>query len=195
MVLATSNKPWDLDEAMRRRLERRIYIPLPDEPSRLAMLRIHLSGVALASDVSLATLATQTSGYSGADLQLACRDASMMPMRRAVDGKTPQEIIELHAAGALESEVGANDFRLALTHTQPSVTPEETAAYVAWNRDHGCAASGAATGPNLAPPAPPSASASGAAAARPRARLAPLEGEQEASVDELNEEMLVAEVC
>ena len=39
MVLATCNKPWDLDEAMRRRLERRIYIPLPDESAREEMLR------------------------------------------------------------------------------------------------------------------------------------------------------------
>jgi katanin p60 ATPase-containing subunit A1 len=138
MVLATSNKPWDLDEAMRRRLERRIYIPLPDEPSRLAMLRIHLSGVALASDVSLATLATQTSGYSGADLQLACRDASMMPMRRAVEGKSPVEIVAMQAEGALEGEVSAADFDAALRKTQPSASAAEQQRYEAWDEEFGC---------------------------------------------------------
>jgi katanin p60 ATPase-containing subunit A1 len=45
MVLATSNCPWDLDEALRRRLEKRIYIPLPDAEARSAMFRIHLKGV------------------------------------------------------------------------------------------------------------------------------------------------------
>ena len=102
MVLATSNKPWDLDEAMRRRLERRIYVPLPDEVARREMLQIHLKGVPLAPDVDLSELAGRTAGYSGADLQLTCRDASMMPMRRAVEGKTPQEIVDLHAEGKLE---------------------------------------------------------------------------------------------
>ena len=44
-MLATSNCPWDLDEALRRRLEKRIYIPLPDAEARAAMFRIHLKGV------------------------------------------------------------------------------------------------------------------------------------------------------
>ena len=40
MVLAASNIPWDLDEAFRRRLEKRIYVPLPDEKSREQMYEI-----------------------------------------------------------------------------------------------------------------------------------------------------------
>ena len=95
MVLATTNKPWDLDDAMRRRLERRIYVPLPSEAERREMLDIHLHGATLSDDVDLGALAQRTAGYSGADLQLACRDASMMPMRRMVDGKSPDEIVKL----------------------------------------------------------------------------------------------------
>ena len=137
MVLATSNKPWDLDEAMRRRLERRIYIPLPDEGARKQMLQIHLEGVKLGGDVSLEHLARLTEGYSGADLHLACRDASMMPMRRQVEGKEPWQIIELHESGALEGEVSLPDFETALASTQPSVAPEELSAYAMWNKEYG----------------------------------------------------------
>ena len=45
MVLATTNCPWDLDEAMRRRLEKRIHIPLPDLDARTEMFRLHLRGL------------------------------------------------------------------------------------------------------------------------------------------------------
>jgi katanin p60 ATPase-containing subunit A1 len=42
MVLAATNFPWDIDEALRRRLEKRIYIPLPAAPEREELLRINL---------------------------------------------------------------------------------------------------------------------------------------------------------
>jgi katanin p60 ATPase-containing subunit A1 len=45
MVLATTNKPWEIDEAMRRRLEKRIYIPLPDHIAREAMFKLFLKDV------------------------------------------------------------------------------------------------------------------------------------------------------
>ena len=51
MVLAATNFPWDIDEAMRRRLEKRIYIPLPGQPERLELLKINLKDVIL-GDVS-----------------------------------------------------------------------------------------------------------------------------------------------
>ena len=53
MVLAATNFPWDLDEALRRRLEKRIYIPLPDTESRRSLLQISLADIALAGDVDL----------------------------------------------------------------------------------------------------------------------------------------------
>lgn len=105
MVLASTNRPWDLDEALRRRLERRIYVPLPDEMARLEMFAIHTRQLRLKPEVDLEALARRSARYSGADIHLICRDASMMTMRRLVEGKTPQEIVALKDEGHLDGEI------------------------------------------------------------------------------------------
>ena len=104
IVLATSNCPWDVDEAMRRRLEKRIYIPLPDTEARRDMFKIYLKSVVLSSDVHLDELVTATEGFSGADIKLLCRDASMMPMRRAILNKSPEQIRQMKLDGQLQND-------------------------------------------------------------------------------------------
>ena len=133
MVLATSNCLWDIDEAMRRRLEKRIYIPLPDLASRRTMFEIYLRDVALSTDVKLDDLADRTVGYSGADIKLVCRDASMMPMRRLILDKSPKQIRALKEAGELDCSLAAADFRESLARTKPSVC--DPARYEAWSAE------------------------------------------------------------
>lgn len=84
MVLAATNVPWDLDEAIRRRLEKRIYIPLPPEEGRKSLFEINLNGIDLGSDVDFDALVKITGGYSGADIANVCRDAAMMPLRKKI---------------------------------------------------------------------------------------------------------------
>jgi katanin p60 ATPase-containing subunit A1 len=73
MVLAATNFPWDIDEALRRRLEKRIYIPLPSNDGREVLLRINLRDVAICDDVDLKDVAVKLQGYSGADITNVCR--------------------------------------------------------------------------------------------------------------------------
>ena len=73
MVLAATNFPWDIDEALRRRLEKRMYIPLPTREGRLALLRINLREVTLSDDVDLDEISERLDGYSGADITNVCR--------------------------------------------------------------------------------------------------------------------------
>lgn len=106
MVLATTNKPWDLDEALRRRLEKRIYIPLPDEGGRLEMLKLFLSTVQCSDDVNLDKVASETQGFSGADVHILCREASMAPMRRMTSQHGTSEMVRLKQEGKLDLKVG-----------------------------------------------------------------------------------------
>lgn len=76
MVLAATNFPWDIDEALRRRLEKRIYIPLPDADARAALVHINVRNVEVSLDVDVENLAQRMDGYSGDDITNVCRDAA-----------------------------------------------------------------------------------------------------------------------
>ncbi|KXS18484.1 AAA-domain-containing protein [Gonapodya prolifera JEL478] len=83
LMLAATNLPWQLDPAVRRRFERRIYIPLPDLNARMAMFRIHVGKEPVKLTVNdYKSLAQMTEGYSGSDIAVVVRDALMQPVRK-----------------------------------------------------------------------------------------------------------------
>eukprot|EP00929_Paragymnodinium_shiwhaense_P032204 TRINITY_DN17898_c0_g1_i2.p1 TRINITY_DN17898_c0_g1~~TRINITY_DN17898_c0_g1_i2.p1 ORF type:complete len:308 (-),score=56.69 TRINITY_DN17898_c0_g1_i2:35-958(-) len=140
LVLATSNAPWDLDEALRRRLEKRIYIPLPDAEARLRMFQSVAKDIKLGEDVDLVDLAGRTEDYSGADVQLLCREAAMNPMRRVVEGLSPMELLRLRDEGKLAPEnlcVEMADFESAIRNVQPSVSSMDCERYMTWAQEFG----------------------------------------------------------
>lgn len=136
MVLAATNFPWDIDEAMRRRLEKRIYIPLPSAKGRVELLKISLKELELANDVDLDKIAAQMEGYSGADITNVCRDASLMAMRRRIEGLTPEEIRnisrdEMHMPTTME------DFETSLKKVSKSVSAADLEKYEKWIKEFG----------------------------------------------------------
>jgi katanin p60 ATPase-containing subunit A1 len=136
MVLAATNFPWDIDEALRRRLEKRIYIPLPTEEGRVSLLKINLREVQCADDVELGSIAKRLGGYSGADITNVCRDASMMSMRRKIAGLKPSEIKNLDR-NELELPVTKKDFSEALAKCNKSVSREDLDKYEKWMVEFG----------------------------------------------------------
>lgn len=63
LVLGATNIPWVLDAAIRRRFEKRIYIPLPEEPARLTMFKLHLGNTPTQlTEENLKELAKRTDG-------------------------------------------------------------------------------------------------------------------------------------
>jgi len=130
MVLAATNRPWDLDEAIRRRLEKRIYIPLPTPEGRRQMFQINLKGVNLAPGVDFEHLVANTDGYSGADLTNVCREASFMPMRE-IEGLSLDEIRNLKDT-LKDKPLTMEYFNKAIIATQRSVGSESLAKFKEW---------------------------------------------------------------
>ncbi|KAI1301670.1 Katanin p60 ATPase-containing subunit A1 [Halotydeus destructor] len=136
MVLAATNFPWDIDEALRRRLEKRIYIPLPNETGREALLKINLKEVEQAADLDISGIAQVMDGYSGADITNVCRDACMMAMRRKIAGLTPDQIRSL-SKDELELPVSPSDFVEAIRKINKSVSAEDLKKYDSWMNEFG----------------------------------------------------------
>jgi len=83
LVLGATNIPWVLDAAIRRRFEKRIFIPLPEEHARTYMFKLHMGNTpSNISEDEYRQLGGMTEGYSGADISIVVRDALMQPVRK-----------------------------------------------------------------------------------------------------------------
>ena len=125
VVIAATNRPDALDEALRRpgRFDREIVIGVPDEGGRREILGIHTRGMPLADGVDLDELARTTHGFVGADLGALTREAAIEAVRRIM----PQLDLEAQTIPpeVLESlNVTRDDFLEALKRVQPSAMRE-----------------------------------------------------------------------
>ncbi|OWM72906.1 spastin isoform X2 [Punica granatum] len=131
IVIGATNKPQELDDAVLRRLVKRIYVPLPDESVRRLLLKNKLKGQAFSlPSGDIDRLARETEGYSGSDLQALCEEAAMMPIREL---------------GANILKVTANqvrplryeDVQKAMTVIKPSLQRRKWEELEEWNREFG----------------------------------------------------------
>lgn len=91
-IIGATNRPDQIDSALLRpgRLDQLIYIPLPDEPSRLSILQAALRKSPVAQDVDLGFLAKNTHGFSGADLTEICQRAAKLAIRESIEADIRQ---------------------------------------------------------------------------------------------------------
>lgn len=102
LVLAATNRPFDLDEAIIRRFQRRIMVGLPNAESRERILRTLLAKEKLEEGFDFKELATMTDGYTGSDLKNLCTAAAFRPVRDFL--KTEQEKEKAKKKGAEKKE-------------------------------------------------------------------------------------------
>ncbi len=124
IVIAATNKPELIDEALRRggRFDREIEIGVPDRNGRMEILQIHTRGMPLAEDIDLEDLADVTYGFVGADIASLCKEAAMHALRKIarkidIEKEIPPEVLD-------EVRVTRKDFDHALKNVEPSAMRE-----------------------------------------------------------------------
>ncbi|MFX0081918.1 MAG: AAA family ATPase [Candidatus Hodarchaeota archaeon] len=134
LVLGATNRPWDIDNAMLSRFEKRVHVPLPDMKARSGIFKIHTEGVNSAlTDEDYIELAVRTEGYSGRDIANVCREVIMLPIR------------ELDMGGLLESsdkevkvrDINLKDFKKTLKKVKPMTNKTLIKQYNDWAEEFG----------------------------------------------------------
>jgi transitional endoplasmic reticulum ATPase len=96
VVLAATNRLDRVDPALLRpgRFDFLVELPLPDSQARLEILKVHTRGMPLSKEVSLESLAADTDGLTGADLEGLCHRAALVAIREYLEGiKTPPNLL------------------------------------------------------------------------------------------------------
>ncbi len=126
VVIAASNRPNSIDPALRRpgRFDREIELGVPKADARKQILKIHTRNMPLIEDVNIDELARITHGFVGADLEVLCKEAAMVILRKLLpelkyekDGPINQEFLD-------KLKLSMSDFREALKSVRPSALRE-----------------------------------------------------------------------
>jgi len=134
-VLAATNFPWDLDEALLRRFQKRIFIPLPDTDARLYILKSCLSENANEA-FNFQMWAEKLEGYSCADITNLCRDAVQAVFDKRTALLDTQEWLNMPAEEA-KIVLSNEDFQAAASKRKSSVDQSSLSRYDEWRATKG----------------------------------------------------------
>jgi vacuolar protein-sorting-associated protein 4 len=164
LVLGATNIPWQLDPAIKRRFEKRIYIPLPGTDARKHMFQIHVGSTPCElSAKDYRTLAMRSEGYSGSDIAVVVRDALMQPVRKVLSAThfkpvepDPDSAIikwtpcspgdpdavekswtQVESDELQEPPLRFTDFVKSLESVRPTVSQEDIRKHDEWTKDSG----------------------------------------------------------
>ncbi|KAL9141831.1 hypothetical protein ABFS82_14G130800 [Erythranthe guttata] len=147
LVLAATNRPFDLDEAVIRRLPRRLMVNLPDAQNREKILKVILAKEEMAPNMDLEAVANMTDGYSGSDLKNLCVTAAHCPIREILEKEKKEKALAeaenrptpaLHSSSDVRS-LNVDDFKYAHEQVCASVSSDSRNMneLVQWNELYG----------------------------------------------------------
>ncbi|KAM9100080.1 fidgetin-like protein 1 [Sarcophilus harrisii] len=133
LVVGATNRPQEIDEAARRRLVKRLYIPLPEPSARKQIVKNLMAKEHFRlSEEEISLIVKQSDGFSGADMTQLCREASLGPIRSLqtidITTVTPDQV----------RPIAFVDFENAFRTVRPSVSLKDLELYENWNKTFGC---------------------------------------------------------
>ncbi|KAA6395858.1 MAG: putative Protein SAP1 [Streblomastix strix] len=138
ILIGATNRPFDLDDAVLRRLSRRVYLPLPDKSGRKKLIKVlldkHGQDQHSITKDQLDDLADNTKFFSNADLMQLCKDAAFGPIRE-LDGTDFQNISKSSIR-----KINLADFTRALHNVKPTADQKLIKKYQQWNEQFGSSA-------------------------------------------------------
>ncbi|KAL1345571.1 protein SUPPRESSOR OF K(+) TRANSPORT GROWTH DEFECT 1 [Arachis hypogaea] len=162
LVIATTNAPFALDQPIRRRFDKRIYIPLPDLKARQHMFKVHLGDTPYnLTESDFEYLASRTEGFSGSDISICVEDVLLEPIRKTQDamffyenpegmwtlcepeqqGAVQTTMQELASKGLsskiLPTPVTRTDFEKILARKKPTVSKADLKVYERFTKEYG----------------------------------------------------------
>uniref|UniRef100_A0A453DVN2 Vesicle-fusing ATPase n=5 Tax=Triticinae TaxID=1648030 RepID=A0A453DVN2_AEGTS len=162
LVLAATNTPYALDQAVRRRFDKRIYIPLPDAKARQHMFKVHLGDTPHSlSESDFEVLGRRTEGFSGSDVAVCVKDVLFEPVRKTQDamyffktdgdmwmpcgskqpGAVQTTMQELASKGLasqiLPPPISKNDFEKVLARQRPTVGKKDLEVHEKFTKEFG----------------------------------------------------------
>lgn len=164
LVLGATNVPWELDPAIRRRFEKRVYVPLPDATARAVIFKIHIGDTPHSlTDDDFHQLSARSEGFSGADISVCVRDALYEPVRTCqsathfrkvpnpdnpsdylwtpcapnAQGAEEKDLMSIESERLKPLDVSMYDFQRVLANCKPSVGPEDLVRQEQWTEQFG----------------------------------------------------------
>ncbi|KAL0105466.1 hypothetical protein PUN28_016853 [Cardiocondyla obscurior] len=132
LIVGATNRPQELDEAARRRLVKRLYVPLPEFEARKQIINNLLRSVHHnLNEEDITRIAEKSEGYSGADMTNLCKEASMEPIRSIPFSQL--EDIRMEEV----RHITKCDFDQALVNVRPSVSQSDLNIYITWDCTYG----------------------------------------------------------
>ncbi|KAG5186891.1 P-loop containing nucleoside triphosphate hydrolase protein [Tribonema minus] len=139
VVIASTNRPFDLDEAVLRRLPRRIMVDLPDIETREEILRVTMAANRVDPNVDFRAIAETLEGFTGSDIKEVCREAVVrIAHEKAQELETGAALSDMDLTSQLRC-VTAEDFQEARKRLTTSVSEKgrELARVWEWNDEYG----------------------------------------------------------